>query len=76
MTVVGIPGRVVKEERRRFGPDGRINLEHHLIPDPVGDAISVLIDRIDFLEARLAHMQSKASEAGHDKTLRHGETFS
>lgn len=63
MTVVGIPGRVVREERRRSGPDGRIDLEHHLIPDPVGDAISVLIDRIDFLEARLAHVQSRVNEA-------------
>jgi serine O-acetyltransferase len=63
MTVVGIPGRIVKIERRRCGPDGRIDLEHHLIPDPVGDAISVLIDRIDFLEARLAHLQRKGEIA-------------
>lgn len=62
MTVVGIPGRVVREQRRRSGPDGRIDLEHHLIPDPVGDAISVLIDRIDFLEARLAHLQARVGE--------------
>jgi serine O-acetyltransferase len=61
MTVVGIPGRIVRDERRRFGPNGRIDLEHHLIPDPVGDAISVLIDRIDFLEARLAHTRQKVS---------------
>lgn len=62
MTVVGIPGRIVKVERRRSGPDGRIDLEHHLIPDPVGDAISVLIDRIDFLEARLAHLQARKND--------------
>lgn len=62
MTVVGIPGRIVRVERRRSGPEGRIDLEHHLIPDPVGDAISVLIDRIDFLEARLAHLQARKSE--------------
>jgi serine O-acetyltransferase len=61
MTVVGIPGRIVRVERRRSGPEGRIDLEHHLIPDPVGDAISVLIDRIDFLEARLAHLQGRKS---------------
>ena len=65
MTVVGIPGRVVREQRRRSGPDGRIDLEHHLIPDPVGDAISVLIDRIDFLEARLVHLQARVSEGSH-----------
>lgn len=66
MTVVGIPGRVVREERRRSGHDGRIDLEHHLIPDPVGDAIAVLIDRIDFLEARLAHMQQRVNGAASD----------
>jgi len=61
MTVVGIPGRVVREERRRSGVDGRIDLEHHLIPDPVGDAIAVLIDRIDFLEARFAHLRAESA---------------
>ncbi|MCC3246363.1 serine O-acetyltransferase [Methylocystis sp. WRRC1] len=63
MTVVGIPGRIVREVRRRSGVDGRIDLEHHLIPDPVGDAISTLIDRIDFLEARFMHLQSRKSES-------------
>ncbi|WP_018076124.1 serine O-acetyltransferase [Novosphingobium nitrogenifigens] len=55
MTVVGIPGRVVRDpaDRRRMG--GRIDLDHHLMPDPVGEAIAELVDRIDFLEARLAH---------------------
>lgn len=62
MTVVGIPGRVVKPmaDRRRLG-DGRIDLEHHLMPDPVGEAIVSLLDRIEFLEARLAHLQSERS---------------
>jgi len=59
MTVVGIPGRVVREARERRRIDGRINLDHHLMPDPVGEAFSVLIDRIDFLEARLNHMRGR-----------------
>ncbi|MEP9355095.1 serine O-acetyltransferase [Xanthobacter sp. KR7-65] len=60
MTVVGIPGRVVKPiaDRRRLG-DGRIDLEHHLMPDPVGEAIVSLLDRIEFLEARLSHLQGE-----------------
>lgn len=62
MTVVGIPGRIVRGEHRRVYPDGRINLEHHLIPDPVGDAIAALIDRLDFLEARFAHLQSRRTD--------------
>ncbi|MGA9601002.1 MAG: serine O-acetyltransferase [Methylocystis sp.] len=63
MTVVGIPGRIVREERKRAPGDGRIALEHHLIPDPVADAMAALIDRIDFLEARLAHLQRNLNGA-------------
>lgn len=64
MTVVGIPGRPVKpgSERRRLG-DGRIDLEHHLMPDPVGEAVSALLDRIEFLEARMAHLQRAGRDA-------------
>jgi serine O-acetyltransferase len=61
MTVVGIPGRIVREERRRALTDGRLDLEHHLVPDPVADAMAALIDRIDFLEARLLHLQNKVN---------------
>lgn len=65
MTVVGIPGRVVKplSERRLLG-DGRIDLEHHLMPDPVGEAIASLLDRIEFLEARVAHLREAARTGG------------
>lgn len=59
MTVIGIPGKVVRTQRKRHAIDGRIDLEHHLMPDPVGDAIFALIDRIEFLEARLAHTQQR-----------------
>ncbi len=57
MTVVGIPGRLVRDrgDRRLIG--GRIDLDHHLMPDPVGEAIRSLVDRIEFLEARLAHRE-------------------
>ena len=29
------------------------------MPDPVGEAISVMLDRVEFLEARLAHLQKR-----------------
>ncbi|MBV1789654.1 serine O-acetyltransferase [Marinobacterium sp. D7] len=51
-TVVGIPGRIVSDQPVSSGEYG-INLNHHLIPDPVGRAISCLLERIDKLEARL-----------------------
>jgi serine O-acetyltransferase len=53
-TVVGIPGRVVLRQDDP-GPDNiyGINLDHHLIPDPVGRAIACLMERIEVLEGRL-----------------------
>ncbi|NHN79035.1 serine O-acetyltransferase [Azotobacter chroococcum] len=52
-TVVGIPGKVVKlREAGQLNPYG-IDLDHHLIPDPVGKAIACLLERIDSLEKRV-----------------------
>lgn len=53
-TVVGIPGRVVRKAAKvaYFNPHG-IDLNHHLIPDPVAEAISCLVERIDALETEL-----------------------
>lgn len=52
-TVVGIPGKVVRlREAGRLNPYG-IDLDHHLIPDPVGKAIACLLERLETLERRL-----------------------
>ncbi|WP_428033693.1 serine O-acetyltransferase [Amphritea sp.] len=51
-TVVGIPGRVVTDQKVNAGPGG-INLNHHMIPDPVGRAMACMLERIDKLEAQL-----------------------
>ena len=66
MTVIGIPGRVVRDPRERRIIGGRIDLSHHLMPDPVGDALSELLDRIEFLEARLAHRDAQ-KEVPHER---------
>jgi serine O-acetyltransferase len=50
-TVVGIPGKVV-QTRRAPSPSG-IDLDHHLIPDPVAGAINCLLERIRLLEERV-----------------------
>ncbi|MCB1956374.1 MAG: serine O-acetyltransferase [Rhodocyclaceae bacterium] len=50
-TVVGIPGRIVRSEGGR-SPDG-FDLDHHLVPDPVGKALACLLDRVKDLETRL-----------------------
>ena len=53
-TVVGIPGRVVVPRHRRRIAEHGIDLDHHLMPDPVGKAIGCLLERIAVLEQRLA----------------------
>lgn len=50
-TVVGIPARAVTR-LDAVGAHG-INLDHHLIPDPVGKAIACLMARIEVLETQL-----------------------
>jgi len=53
-TVVGIPGKLVRvREAGLLNPYG-IDLNHHLIPDPVGKAIACLVDRMKELELQLA----------------------
>jgi serine O-acetyltransferase len=64
VTVVGIPAKVVRPKSSRRKLAGRIDLDHHLIPDPVGDVIAVMLDRIEFLEARLGHLQKRLREEG------------
>lgn len=55
VTVIGIPARIVQTERQASRDPYRVDLDHHLIPDPVGRSLARLADRVAFLEARLAH---------------------
>ena len=49
-TVVGIPAKIVQtREVSELNPFG-VDLNHHLIPDPVAGAITCLLDRIRLLE--------------------------
>lgn len=51
-TVVGIPGKVVRSRKESSSNPYGVDLDHHLIPDPVANAIGCLIDRIQHLEAQ------------------------
>jgi len=59
VSLVGIPARIVRPDREGGRIAGRIDLDHHRIPDPVGEALAAMLDRIDFLEMRLAHLQKR-----------------
>jgi serine O-acetyltransferase len=50
-TVVGIPAKVV--QTKRAPSEYGIDLNHHLIPDPVAEAINCLLERIRILEGEV-----------------------
>ena len=61
-TVVGIPGRIVQGTRAaHLNPHG-IDLNHHLIPDPVAEAIGCLLDRVRGLEEEVAMLRDGTAE--------------
>lgn len=65
-TVVGIPGKVVHvREVGEVNPYG-IDLNHHLIPDPVGRAIACLMDRLSVLEASVLRERKDAGSTPDD----------
>jgi len=52
-TVVGIPGRIVHRKGVQITNAYGIELDHHLIPDPVGKALHCLVERMDKMEKRI-----------------------
>jgi serine O-acetyltransferase len=60
-TAIGIPARLVGDRAALSSSVGTagmpINLDHHLIPDPVGKAIQCLLDRIDSLETQVRDLR-------------------
>jgi serine O-acetyltransferase len=63
-SVVGIPARIVAREQRSVRGLNGIDLNHHLIPDPVGRAIGCLLERIDHLEAQLQQKSDECLSCG------------
>lgn len=57
-TVVGIPGRVVKQN----GEKVRRDLDHHKIPDPVADRCKQLQEEIDELKAEIANLKEGSNK--------------
>lgn len=54
--VVGVPGRIVRQEGRRFPG---INLDHTALPDPLTQALEKLQDEIDAIEHSLKEHRQK-----------------
>ncbi|MCX6006353.1 MAG: serine O-acetyltransferase [Chloroflexi bacterium] len=54
-TVVGVPGRIVEEQR-----GARIDLDHDRLPDPVAEAIRLVLAEQDKLAERIKRLESAA----------------
>ncbi|MDH7577440.1 MAG: serine O-acetyltransferase [Bacillota bacterium] len=64
-TVVGVPGKVVVRDGRKVAdiqPDA-VDLQHHLLPDPVGEMILCLQRKIARLENRIEELEAKIYDA-------------
>jgi serine O-acetyltransferase len=68
-TVVGVPGRIVEEHRAP-----RIDLDHHLLPDPVAEAIRLVLLEQDKLEERIKKLESSAGVTSPEDELKEIES--
>ncbi|MBS3952979.1 MAG: serine O-acetyltransferase [Methylomicrobium sp.] len=59
-TVVGIPGRVIQSKGLKITNEYGIDLDHHLVPDPVGKAINCVLERLDKLESQQKRIDEEA----------------
>lgn len=55
--VVGIPGRVVTKNGKKVTPDGGIDLNHDVLPDPIAEYETGMSDDIKMLESRLKGLE-------------------
>ncbi len=74
-SVIGIPGRIVRRDLERNTDIAGIDLNHHLIPDPVGKAIACLMQRIEVLEKELKQKGSDDCVACGDDRLCEPDSF-
>ena len=58
-TVVGIPGRIVVKEGRKVG---EVDLDHQVMPDPVAQAFTCLMEHVNILHKRLNTISEKEDQ--------------
>jgi serine O-acetyltransferase len=64
-TVVGVPGKVVKRDGRRIrdANEDLIDLRHNLLPDPIGETILSLQQKINQMEERIVELEAKIDDS-------------
>jgi serine O-acetyltransferase len=68
-TVVGIPGTVVGKAEPLVTADGRLNLDHHQMPNPVAEALKHVVQMVDDVNARVDAIHPKHRTDETDKKL-------
>lgn len=60
-TVVGVPGKAVVREKTNFleADFTKVDLNHHLLPDPITDMMKSLQKKIEKLESRISSLESE-----------------
>lgn len=61
-TVVGIPGRVVKQDGKKVSQ----KLDHHILPDPISDRLKKLQAEIDQLNQEVNTLKEGKQHVNHD----------
>lgn len=61
-TVVGIPGRVVKQDGKKVSQ----KLDHHILPDPVSDRLNMLQTEIERLNEEVNTLKEGNQHANHN----------
>jgi serine O-acetyltransferase len=64
-TVVGVPGRIVEEQHA-----AKIDLDHDRLPDPVAEAIRLVLSEQDKLEERIKRLEQSAGVNVSDDELK------
>lgn len=65
-TVVGVPGKIVVRDGRRIAdsePPDAIDLQHNLLPDPVGEMMLCLQRKLQRLENRIEDLEGNIHES-------------
>src|SRR5690625_2224914 len=61
-TVVGIPGRVVKQDGKKISQ----KLDHHILPDPIYDRLQALQAEIDLLQDEVTKLKEGKEHVNHN----------
>ncbi|WP_347990015.1 serine O-acetyltransferase [Methylomonas sp. AM2-LC] len=62
-TVIGIPGRIIQTKGLKIQDPRGIDLDHHLLSDPIGKAINCLSERLDQLEEKQQQFRVNVTES-------------